>query len=298
MRRPFLAVFLAGALSTVASGQAPPCTTQNDGNAFNDNMSMGATLIAWQFHATAATVVTSMETFTGESNGTATLGIWTDDSVLNQPGASLGVGTWHMSSINSWQGAVLNNPVLLEAGARYWIVWGNPGGAQAAVDPPKTTVGQVYKGSFDGGANWNGPFQSNLHHWKVRMYCDDCSFVPLGSGCAGTNGVVPKLEGFGCPSPGTTITLRIEAVVGNAAGLMFVGTGTGAAEVVPGCALQILPLTPLIIPAPVSAAGVIVYTGVLPADTPAGDVYLQALFPDAGAPAGLSATNPLKMKVK
>lgn len=301
MNRLALACSIALSLLGAHAG-AQPCHAENDTPNFNDAVSMGGPnlLLAIRFTAPANLAVQAMEVFTGEGSGTNTIGIWSHNASANRPLASLSTGSWNMSATNSWQGASLPATVNLTGGTTYWVVWGCVNGSQAAVDVPTTTVGQVYRGSFDGGANWSGPFQSNDSHWKFRLICDQCSgfFLPYGSGCQGMNGV-PVLAGAGCPSPGDTISIGISNGLANANGLMLLGLGTGSAAVSPACTIDNTPIFPATIPLALSAAGTLTFVSVLPLSTPTpGDLYLQAIFADAANPYGISATNALQMHVQ
>ena len=163
-----------GVMSGPLEAQAP-CYAENGGDDFNDLVSMGgpSLLLAIKFAAPNDMTVTSMEVFTGEQMGTNTLGIWSHNAVLNRPEVVLSFGMWDMDSMNSWQGPPLPSCVSLSSGQIYWVVWGPQNFSQASVDLPMATLGQEYRGSFDGGMSWSGPFQSNDDHWKFRLYCDD-----------------------------------------------------------------------------------------------------------------------------
>jgi hypothetical protein len=95
-----------------------PCHAENDGNNFNNAASMGGPnlLIAIRFDAPAALSVTSIEVFTGEGNGQNSLAIWSHDPGGNLPSGSLGLGTWNMSTTNSWQGTTIQPSVALTVG--------------------------------------------------------------------------------------------------------------------------------------------------------------------------------------
>jgi hypothetical protein len=165
------------ALSSLAAAPLAaqaPCHAENDGNNFNDAVSMGGPniLFAIRFAAPANLTVTSIEVFTGEESGQNSVSIWTHDQALNVPVSSLGIGTWDMSFPNGWQGATLAPSISLSSGTTYWFVWGPQEFAQASVDLPMAFPGQVYRASFDGGNSWNGPWQFNTDHWKFRLYCE------------------------------------------------------------------------------------------------------------------------------
>ena len=162
------------AVVCVAPVVAQSCYAENDGPGFNNAVSMGGPnpLLAVKFTAPSTLTVNGIEVFTGESTGANTVSLWSNDAGNNQPMASLGTGTWAMSSSNSWQGAALSAPVVIVGGATYWMVWGCQNGSQAAVDVASpTAVIQQYRGTFNGGATWNGPFSFANRPWKFRLQC-------------------------------------------------------------------------------------------------------------------------------
>jgi len=205
----FLVLFTAAFGSRAVSAQTL-CHAENDGPNFADNVSMGGPnlLLGIRFVSPVDMSVTAMEVFTGEQTGQNTLGIWSHDVPNNEPDVSLGSGAWNMVGANSWQGASMTAPIPLLAGQTYWVVWGPRNGSQASVDVPMTFPGQVYRGSFDGGQTWNGPWQHNDHHWKFRLY-GNCGGVgspfcfgdATGTGCpCGNTGGA----GEGCANSGGT----------------------------------------------------------------------------------------------
>jgi len=167
--RSFL-LLTAAALAAPVSAQGP-CHAENDGGGFNDNVSMGGALVGVRFVAPAGLSAARIEVFTGEKTGTSALALWSHDAAANQPAASLSSGSFTMALPNDWQGADLAAAVPLAAGNTYWVVWTPIGSCQASVDVPMATPGQVYRGSFDNGQTWTGPFQFNDRHWKLRLYC-------------------------------------------------------------------------------------------------------------------------------
>jgi len=150
-----------------------PCHAENDGPTYNDGVSMGGPnlLLGVKFTSPANIVVTRVEVFTGEGAGMNSAGIWSHDSAGNQPAVDLGTGIWSMSTSNSWQGGNLSGAVSLVSGTTYWMVWGPQNGSQCSVDQPGATPVQQYRGSFSGGASWNGPFQFSDRPWKFRLVC-------------------------------------------------------------------------------------------------------------------------------
>jgi hypothetical protein len=168
--RPALILACASALCPLSVSQL--CYSENGGNTYNTNVSMGGPLVAIRFTSPANLPVAAVEIFTGEAMGTNSIAIWSHDATGNQPLSNLGTGTWTMSSTNSWQGASLLGTVPIFAGVTYWVVWGPAGGAQASVDPPgPTAIVQQYRASFNGGLTWTGPFSFPDRPWKFRFTC-------------------------------------------------------------------------------------------------------------------------------
>ena len=157
-------------LLATAPGFAQWCDGRNTGGIFQDNSSMGGPnlLLAMRYDAPLDIVVSRIEIFTGESTGTNTVGIWTHDPVNNSPIAAVATGSWSMSTINGWQGADLSAPVLLPSGTTWWVVWAPINGSQSNFQAPNTGTPVAYRGSFDGGNSWNGPFSDPV---KFRLYC-------------------------------------------------------------------------------------------------------------------------------
>jgi len=240
------ALFGALITLTLCSGSfaQTPCYAENDGPTFSDTFSMGGPnlLVGIRFDAPTDLAVASIKVFTGEGTGTNTLGIWSHDAPNNQPGSDLGTGSWSMSSTNSWQGATLPGTINLTAGSTYWLVWGPTQAAQSSIQED-TFPGQVYRGSFDGGASWNGPFQFNSIHWKFRMYCGGGLGVEIcsgdgsgtacpcgnsggaGEGCANSTGVGASLSLGGSLSVGADdLTVSLDQGPSGVPAIVFTGT--------------------------------------------------------------------------
>ena len=298
MRTLSLALVVAVAGSSDVTAQLP-CYAENDVDAFKDNTSTGGPnlLVGIRFVATQSQVIGRIEVFTGEKTGPNTVGIWSHDATMGQPLASLGSGSWNMSSTNSWQGADLTTPVSLNAGAVYWLVWGPQNGAQSSLTPDQPFPGPVYRGSFDGGVSWNGPWQNNTTHWKFRLYCAcDGFYQSYGTSCPPAG--APTLTGAGCATPGSVATIEIDSGPAGAAATLFLGSGNGTAPINPTCLLQTLPLLPVIAMFNLSPSGDVVLFGPLPQTTPTIDFYLQAFVADPAAPSGFTSTRPLQMHVQ
>lgn len=123
-----------------------------------------------------------------------------------------------------------------------------------------------------------------------------------GAGCPGTGGFVPRLAGEGCATPGGSLSLEISKGLPGALPNLFIGLGTGQANLVPNCKLQNLPILPtpvVLIPLFGTAPG----TGTLPlpglpipGTIPLGiSIYLQTLWADPQGFGGMASTNPLQI---
>jgi hypothetical protein len=135
----------------------------------------------------------------------------------------------------------------------------------------------------------------------LNVYRCPAFFDPYGVGCAGSGGITPSLTGLGCPSPGETVTLSLDAALGGSTGWLFFGAGTGVQPVL-GCDLQILPLLPLNFALPLGGVGPgnggFSLPGLIPPTTPPVDLYLQVMVPDPGSLGGAAGSNPLHMRIE
>ena len=122
-----------------------------------------------------------------------------------------------------------------------------------------------------------------------------------GDACPGSGGIAPALAAVGCPAPGSLVRLCVEDGLGGAAGLLLVGSGDGVVPIVPGCAIQVAPLTPIVVPLVLSGggqgAGKTCIQGIVPPDAASGAIYFQVLLGDPQASGGVASTNPLSVEV-
>ncbi len=134
----------------------------------------------------------------------------------------------------------------------------------------------------------------------VLLPDSDGGFDVYGAGCAGSGGFLPGLWGQGDPTGGGSFSLALTNGLGGGAGLLLVGLGNQSAPF-KGCTLSVLPLSSLSVPlalTPGGAGGGLWSLDVtLPASVPAGSLFLQAALSDAGGPAGVTVTNPLRLDV-
>lgn len=139
---------------------------------FDDRVSMGGPDLsfAMRYEPTSRVTARYVEVFTGGGRGTNGLGIYRHDPVHDQPGALEARTRWSMSARTEWQGGLLDRPVTMMPGSVWWVVWRPVNGSQASQAASGDSVS--YRGSFDRGQTWNGPFQDAL---KFKL----CS----GGGC-------------------------------------------------------------------------------------------------------------------
>ncbi|NUP95500.1 MAG: hypothetical protein HUU28_04980 [Planctomycetaceae bacterium] len=205
-----------------------PCHAENDGPNFTDGVSVSAVYFAFQFTAPASFTATGLEVFTGETNATQSLGLWSHNAATNRPLAALSSGSMSVTSTNQWYGAQLAGNVSLTGGQTYWFVWNAVGGGQAPVDVPMATLGQPYCASTNGGATWGNLFQFNDRHWKFRIY-GSCTSAPTGYCTAGTttNGCNAEISASANPSlsGATACLITIDDVEGQKSGIVFYGLG-------------------------------------------------------------------------
>lgn len=214
-------LLVASSFCITLSAQATPCHAQLDNLTYDNGTSMGGPglLLAMKTTAPATYVATRIEVFTGEQQGSNTIALWSHDAVNNRPLAPLAAGTWSMSRTNTWQGANLATPFAVTQGQDLWVVWAPINGAQASVQGAGVTL--TYRGSFDGGASWNGPFNGP---WKFRIWCGPLGQVEsFGLGCPGTGARRPEFGWFGLPQVGAPFDLHLERGLASSAALLAFG---------------------------------------------------------------------------
>lgn len=217
-------IFASAALAPIELATAQVVTIHSafDNPTYADNVSMGGPnlLFAIKTQMPVTGVATRVEIFTGERTGLNTIALWDHDAAANAPGTALGDGSWQMCTRNGWQGALLTTPVVLLQGQTFWVVWGPQNGAQASA----ANIGpgaQEYRGSFNGGASWNGPFSSR--QWKFRIWTGVAGHYEIyGQGCVGSAGI-PRLCWSGMPLTGSSFDLHLSDVPSGALAILTFG---------------------------------------------------------------------------
>jgi len=254
-----LSAALLGAVSLTAQASRV-CQADFDNPTYDSAVSMGGPnlLLAIKTQATSTYAATRVEMFTGNGSGVNSVSLWSHDPVNNRPLAQLAIGSWNMMTIRGWQGANLTPPVFLTTGTDFWVVWGCINGSQAST-AGNGAGAQPYRGSFDGGASWNGPFTSR--QWKYRIWCDGPpgQHEVFGTSCSGATRIRPVLGWSGVPNLGSTFTLLLDRAPANSFAILAVGdsntnylgnplpfslAGLGA----PGCSVQAAPVSTTFVP--------------------------------------------------
>jgi hypothetical protein len=267
------ALVVALAASALVS-QAVISHSNYDTFTYADNQSMGGPnlLLAVKTTIPTAFVASRIEWFTGERAGLNTVSLWSHDAANNRPLAQLAGGSWQMGWTNSWQGAPLTTPLQLNANDVVWVVWGPQNGAQSSVQGTSGSM-QQYRGSFDGGATWTGPFQGV--QWKFRIWSGPAGhYESFGAGCSGTAGI-PRLSWFGLPMVGTSWNVQIARAPGSGVALLAIGDSDAVASGLPlplnlaalgAPACNLLTSFPVTVATPTDVTGEAVLTLSLPAN--------------------------------
>jgi hypothetical protein len=216
-----------GLALTVAAQGPTPCYAEFNSPVFLDNVSMGGPnlLVGIKMQVPTAVPATRIEVFTGERSGMNTIAVWSHDAAGDRPLASLGGGSWNMGITNSFQGANFTPPVLMVPATTYWIVWGPQNGAQITAENRGPTVPgrQPYRGSFDGGMNWNGPFID--YQWKFRIFCSPrpAHYEVYGTNCPGSNRTAPLLSFIGTPAISHSMQVLLTRALPNTGAVFTLG---------------------------------------------------------------------------
>jgi hypothetical protein len=220
-----LALLSTGLLAPDLQAQSTVCHADFDNPRFQDNVSMGGPVVAIKTTLPNMNMVpTRLEIFTGEAGGIHALAIWSHDAVANQPALKLTEARWSGSTVNGWQGVNVP-PIPLIGGQIVWVAWTPVGNSQASVENTGGNLPgiQEYRGSFNGGQTWNGPFKD--HQWKFRIYCGGRPghYEAFGLSCSGSGRLTPELGFLGLPALGRSMTVQLQNGLANTAAIMTVG---------------------------------------------------------------------------
>lgn len=210
------------------TAQSSICHSLANNTVFDNATSMGGPNLWLAIKTQAATplVVTRVEIWTGEATGTNSLWLYSNDAVGNKPLASLGGASWAMTRVNGWQGATFATPIVILPNTDFWVVWAPINGAQASIQVNIYPGGPTYRGSFDAGQNWNGPYSSTL--WKFRIFCGGSPghFELFGTGCTGSNRLRPELGFFGVPTVGQNTVFMLERALASSTAFLAIGASS------------------------------------------------------------------------
>jgi len=159
-------------------------------------------------------------------------------------------------------------------------LWGARGGGGAMYTINQETAETTYR--FDIGA-----FDS------VLFGCDALNY---GLGCAGTNGLVPRLDMDGCPGVGETLTYRLDQGLANAPALVLLGGGRGFLPLPGGCTLLLDPYYGWFA-ASMNGAGELTLPLIVPPGAAGQTFTMQGAVIDAGAPSGYALSNGVEMQI-
>lgn len=138
----------------------------NTGDTFSPITTMGGPNLSlgMKYTAPSQLVVGYIEVFTGLLHGANSVEIWTHDPAAYAPGTMVASATWNMAANEEWQGASLGQRFVMPQGSEWWIVWKPQDSSRASVETTGTNTD--YRGTFTGGAPWNGPFSGP---WKFKL---------------------------------------------------------------------------------------------------------------------------------
>lgn len=177
-------------------------------------------------------------------------------------------------------------------GYNYLNGWTSTLAGGLAIAPEVSAEWPVFYGSFDTGA----AVATNA----VSQYRGAWLFKPapgpfqtLGSGLPGATGY-SVLTGSGTLAAGAPTSLGIANGAANAPALLAIGASAANLPLLGG---TFVPSPDLLLTGlSLDATGALALSAPWPAGVPAAvSLYFQAWFPDAGAPAGVAATNALKL---
>jgi len=168
------------------------------------------------------------------------------------------------------------------AGTEQWNLDIDPGGAITNY-PRKLAMGSDLELAMTGSS----PIATARFSAEVTPWTD------LGQGLAGTNGIVPKLQGAGALLGGDAVTLSLSDALPASTASFVLGLSAVYAPFKQGI---LVPAPDVILPGlPVDGAGNAQIGATWPAGLPSGfTVYSQCWVADAGAPAGFAASNGLQ----
>ncbi|MFG0318815.1 MAG: right-handed parallel beta-helix repeat-containing protein [Planctomycetota bacterium JB042] len=128
-------------------------------------------------------------------------------------------------------------------------------------------------------------------------------FHAYGEGCAGTGASPPRLTIFGDPTPGGTITLRVDKARGGSSAFLLLGLGAGSTPIGAGCTLHLFPVLPTAVgPLPLPGTpdagfGALELPVPLPPTASSASVTVQAFVGDPGSALGFTVSNGFRLGI-
>lgn len=183
-----------------AIAQTPPCLSANDSTTLASGAITlfgfaGQNSFAWQITPTSTLVVLAARVFTENTllSGDRYMAIEIWDDAGGLPGARLAGGSWKIvnSRTDSWQGANLDQFVVLTPAAPVWLVWIEPGFSQPMLEPGGAP--SLPHATRSGSGAWNS---AGVTAPKFRLFCnylDDVNSDPFGAGCVLSTGFLPTV---------------------------------------------------------------------------------------------------------
>jgi len=198
--------------------------SQNDNNTYG-NLAVGwpAAVLGFRFTAPSAATVTAAQVFTGNSTPDLhTLELRVHDPVTGLPGALLGpAGSWNLQHTRSFQGPLFPQPIALQGGQDYWLVWRVLGmfpQHSVAADSPSNTLSEV---RINDGTSWFAV--ANLAA-KFRLFTQHAygTSSTLGVGKPGQYGI-PSIAASAWPAVGSPLDITIDNCARRQPSLLLLG---------------------------------------------------------------------------
>ncbi len=139
-----------------------------------------------------------------------------------------------------------------------------------------------------------------LYFQTFVLACSGGSVGRYGTGCPGTQNIIPELSLQGCPVGGGQVAVALTRGLGGSAAALFFGLGQGSIPVGGTCHVLAVPLILSPITLPLSGSqpgdGAASFPGILPPF--AGQSFtMQGFVLDPASPAGFSVTNGVSVTI-
>ncbi len=149
------------------------CGGMNTSDVYDPGPRTGGKFMAFKYTPSANLTANRVEVFTSSPGVPAenSVGIYSHNDATNAPGQPIAqLVYWSPTGTSPiWQGAALSEPVGLQAGRTYWIIWHPVGGQVSSMMTRGTGSTVSYRGSDD-GLTWDGPYDGSI---KFRIGCEN-----------------------------------------------------------------------------------------------------------------------------